>query len=119
MYCKVPTIVPLTVTACVRVSPSAPASRGPDVLREAEVEEFGAGLGDDDIARLEIAVHDAGVVGGVKRRSDLDGEPDCLGNGRRPLCDDAVESFAFQELEDQKSIPPSCRYRAAHKYSDG
>jgi hypothetical protein len=41
-------------------------------FRETEVEQFGARLRQHDVARFQIAMHDAGAMGRRQRAGDLD-----------------------------------------------
>ena len=77
-----------------------------DELRDAEVEQlhaFGGDrvVGDEDVRRLEIAVHDPRVMHDLKaaqhRTHDLEGVP----NRHRAFLDDRAEVFAFEPLERQ------------------
>ena len=47
-------------------------------FRQAEVEQLRPGLRDDDVAGLQVAVHDAGGVRRRQRLGDLDCEPEGL-----------------------------------------
>src|SRR5712691_8497155 len=53
---------------------------------EAEVAEVGvvAGLGDEDVGRLDVPMDESGPVGGVERAADLLGDPERLRRRQRP-----------------------------------
>ena len=64
---------------------------------EAEVQNFDPAFGRDlDVGGLQIAVHDAFLVGGFEGSSNLIGavERDCYGQG-------AAKGFAFDEFQDE------------------
>ena len=42
---------------------------------------------DEDVLGLEVAVHDTGAVGGLEGLGDLDGELECLFEGKRATGD--------------------------------
>ena len=54
--------------SCVASAPTAPYWLDADILRQSEIENFGVpALGDENIRRLDIAVNDAALVGGLER----------------------------------------------------
>src|SRR5262249_27823550 len=55
----------------------------------------------EDIGRLEIAVDDAGIVGGVERLRDLNAERDQRVKGQRPRIEQLLQRAAAQQLHHQ------------------
>ena len=56
--------------------------------RNPKVDEVGeVGFGDQDVGRLDIAVDQPNLVGGMQRRSDLLNDPDCAGWWQRAVID--------------------------------
>jgi hypothetical protein len=53
------------------------------VFYEAEVEQLGAAPRDHHIRRLEVAMHEAGAMGGVQRVSNVDRDGQCLDEWQR------------------------------------
>ena len=68
MYGMVPSNVPMPVPFTIVVSPSG-ARR---FFGEPEVEQLHAGLGQHDVAGLQVAMDDAVAMRGVERGRDLD-----------------------------------------------
>ena len=87
MYWNVPTIVPFRRQRieCVAVGERGRLARPRDssTLRQPEVEQLGAGLGEHDVAGLEVAVDDAVPVRAVERVGDLHAVPQHLLDGQR------------------------------------
>ena len=71
-----------------------------DGLGEAEIEEFDAVAGEDDVLRFDVAVGDAGAVGAVEGVGDLGGVFEGLVEGEGAFFDALGEGFAFHELHD-------------------
>ena len=70
--------------------------------RQPEVEHFHYAIGRDlDVGRLEIAVHDAAVVCGLERISDLFRETECFFSRYRPARRRLRERIAFDQFHDQ------------------
>ena len=81
---------------------SSPVGGGSDASRQPEVENLDVAVAcDDDVCRLEIAVHDAAVVGGSERARDLRAVLQGLANGQRSPGDDIGERFSFEKLRDR------------------
>ena len=66
------------------------------LLRQAEVEQFHALLGDQNVSWFEVAMGDAFLMGGVKRVEDLSGVFDRGVCGQR-----ALERLAFKVFHDE------------------
>jgi hypothetical protein len=71
-------------------------------LRQPEVEELRAGLRKHHIARLQIAVNDAGAMGLVECRRDLDRDSDSLIDGERSTRDSIGERRTIEVFHDQE-----------------
>ena len=73
MYWSVPAMVPSSVSGCSRVGVGRRgvhrATR--PQLRQTEVQQLGAGLREDDVAGLQVAVDDAGGVRSRERLANL------------------------------------------------
>ena len=81
---------------------SGPVGGGSDASRQPEVENLDVTVArDDDVCRLEIAVHDAAIVGGSERARDLRAVLHGLANGQRSAGDDIGERFSFEKLRDR------------------
>ena len=65
-------------------------------LRESEIENLHAALGEQDVAGLQIAVNDALPVRGVERVQDLIGQCERLGKRHR-----SVQRLALDVLHDE------------------
>ena len=81
--------------------PAAPSGGG---FGEAEIHQLGSGLGEHDVAGLEIAVDDALAMRLVERVGDLDADLQYLRSGSAPLrkrCGKrlALEVFHHQEVD--------------------
>src|SRR5262249_12166846 len=81
------------------------------LLGEAEVEQLDlrrragpAGTRKHDIARLQIAVDDAGGVRAVERAADLTGDPQRLVDGQRSALEPRGERLALQVLHDNEAV---------------
>ncbi len=78
-------------------------------LGDPEVEHLGdlddpavdLGLHQEDVLGLEIAVHDAGAVGGGERRTDLAHDRQHLVERHRAACDALRERFALEVVEHE------------------
>ena len=68
---------------------------------DAEVGDLGAAfLADEDVLRLDVAVHDHPFVRGAERARELDGVGEGLGDRQRPLAaDELLERLAVDVLE--------------------
>ena len=65
-------------------------------LRETEIENLHAALGEQDVAGLQVAVDDAFLVRGVERVQDLLGQCERLSERHR-----SVQRLAFDVLHDE------------------
>ena len=101
MYGAVPSIVPSWVR--VLVSPTVLSENGLDGvrLRDAEVEQLGAGAREHDVGRLQIAVDDASAMGAIQRVGDLRGDLQRLRDGQCTPREPVFEGFPFHELEHE------------------
>jgi hypothetical protein len=72
---------------------------------EAEVQQFGAGLGEHDVARFEIAMNDAAPVRRIEGACDLDGEPQGFARGQRTTSYPDRECLALQVFHYQEADP--------------
>ena len=71
-------------------------------LRDSEVEELRrTGLGQEDVFRLQIAVHQAGRVRGDEPAGDLHGNPQDFIGGNRAAGDAHPQRLTFEQLGDQ------------------
>ena len=62
-------------------------------------------VGDEDVAGLDVAVHDAELVGGGERRGDLPADPRRLGHAQRAALAELLrERDRRQELHDQAGL---------------
>ena len=69
-----------------------------------EVEHFHDALGRDlDVGRLEIAVNDAFLVGGLKRLRDLPRDRQRLSGGHRPASHAIGQRLSFYQLQHQRA----------------
>ncbi len=71
-------------------------------LRQTEVEKLGSGLGEHDVARLQVAVQDAMAMGLGQRVGDVDGVAQGLREGKRARREPLREALALQVLHDQE-----------------
>ena len=108
MYWNVPTIVPSAVSGpaivgeCVSVGDARRCRPGRRRrAREAEVHELGAGLGEHDVAGLEVAVDDAGAVRAVERVGDLRADAQHVGERQRPAREARGQRLALDQLHHQ------------------
>ena len=70
---------------------------------EAEVENFYlAGLGDENVFGLEVAVDDAAIVSGGEAVGELHGEFDGFADGKAGGGDAFAQGFAFEEFGDDE-----------------
>lgn len=95
MYFQVPTAVPSWVSF---VGGGA---------GDAEVDEVGEVVrGDQDVLRFDVAVHDAGGVGGIERGGDLGDDGDRAWRGQRAEAfQHAVQVGALDQAHLQKIWP--------------
>src|SRR5277367_6496772 len=71
---------------------------------EAKIKNLGvSALGDKNIRRLDIAVHDAFGMGGIKRVRNLDTERQELVGLERPTGDEVLQRLAVEEFHSDKS----------------
>ena len=81
-----------------------------DHRRQAEVEQLRVpARGDEDVGRLEIAMDDAGGVGGVERVGDLDAEADDGADRHRAGGHHFVQRQAAEQLHDEIGAPVRLR----------
>ena len=72
-----------------------------DELREAEIQNLRPAFSrDEDVGRLEIAVHDPFVVGGRQTARDLDADIDRLAGRQRSVLQPARQRLTFEQLRD-------------------
>ena len=89
-----------------------PVTTGVCCLRQSEVEQLCAGLGQHDIAGLEIAMHDAPAVGLVERTRDLRSQSSAPERaGSAPFFQVFRQRRAFQVLHHQEGDRRSARRR--------
>jgi hypothetical protein len=75
-------------------------------LGETKVDDLNlVAIGDEDVGRFDIAVDDAGLVGGLQRLGDLDGEAGRLVGGHRAALDPPFESLAGAEGHRDEELP--------------
>ena len=77
-------------------------------LGEPEIEELHAGTRQEDVSGLQVAVDDAGPVGGVEPRRDLDAKPQERIERQRSLGDPLGERLPFEVLHDEYGAPSCC-----------
>ena len=74
-------------------------------FRQPEIEDLGLpARSDEDVARLQIAVHDAFVVSNLERVADLDANVDDLVERQRAPFDLLVQALAFQQLHGDEVL---------------
>jgi hypothetical protein len=73
-------------------------------LREAEVEELGAGFGEHNVAGFQIAVDDAAAVSFVERVGDFGANSQNLLGGKRAFGETVSEALALDTFHDQEII---------------
>ena len=61
-------------------------------------------LRDEEVGRLDVAVHDARRVSGVERIGDLDGERQQQFDVERPSRDAVLQRHAIQELHGDERL---------------
>ena len=72
-------------------------------LRQPEVEYFHlAVIGDEDVRRLDVAVHDAGMMGSLEGVGDLTAEVEHHIDRQRSAVDPAAERAALEQLHHEK-----------------
>ena len=97
MYITVPTAAP----GLVRLDGTLLCGRFRH-RREAEVEQLGvAARRDEDVGRLDVAMHDAGVVRGVERVGDLHAEVDDGAGRQRPRPEHVEQRHPAEQLHHQ------------------
>ena len=67
-----------------------------------EIEQLGTGPGQHNVAGLEIAMDDAGVMSFIESVSDFDGDFQKLIERQRAFSDAIGKRFALQEFHDQE-----------------
>ena len=71
-------------------------------LGETEIQHFDDAVWANlDVARLEVAMDDAALVGVIERINDLSRDGRCLVERQRPLCDLLCQRRPFHELHDE------------------
>ena len=106
MYWNVPRIVPCAVSGAVigrqcRGLARRTASQR-SRFREAEVEQLGAGLGQHDVAGLEIAMDDAGRWALSSASAISIADLQRVGERQRALGQPRGQRLAFEVLHDEK-----------------
>src|SRR6202022_4033864 len=72
---------------------------------QAEIEDFGLSApGKENIGRLEIAMDDSRLMGGVEGVGNLDGDVKDLSAGQRLARNDVLESLTFQKLHHNEGV---------------
>src|SRR6202171_6655995 len=68
-------------------------------LRQTKIQNLGApALGDENVRRLEVAMHDALGMGRVERIGNLDSESQKRVIVERPSCDVVLQGLALEKL---------------------
>ena len=83
------------------------APRGRRSLRnfgQAEIEQFGPGAGEHDVARLEVAMNHALAVRGVQGAGDLDSDAQRFGHRQRSVAEALFQAFALQMFHHQELL---------------
>ena len=77
-----------------------------DALGDAEVGELGGPVsGDEDVARLDVAVDDAGAMSGAERLQHVVDDADGVVDGQRPLRRQAIRQRAsVHQLHDEVEV---------------
>ena len=74
---------------------------------QAEVEDLGvAAFGDENIGRLDVAVHDAAGVRGIEGVGNFDSQGEDCFQLHGPVADQVLERGAVEELHDQEGAVP-------------
>jgi hypothetical protein len=60
-------------------------------------------LGDEDVSRLDVAMHDPGIVGRVERIGDLDGDGKQAVKIEGTCGDEVLKRQTIEELHDHES----------------
>ena len=107
MYWNVPRIVPCAVRfgGVVGSIDRLPATAWSASLRQPEIEQLRARLRQHDVARLEIAMDDAGAVRSRERVGNLNPDLQRLVERQRTLLQPLFERLALQVLHDQEVDP--------------
>jgi hypothetical protein len=85
MYCGVPRMAPWPVMGVVRVCAASPRGGHRLGLGQPEIQQLQPRLGDQDVARLQVTVHDPLAMGGVQRIGNLQRQPQGFFERQRPL----------------------------------
>ena len=76
-----------------------------EVLRQAEVEQLrNPAVGQEDVARRDVAVHHALVVGGAERTRHLAGNRQDLVEGQRPGGEAGLQAAALEQLHRDERL---------------
>ena len=105
MYCNVPRIVPCAVIGSFAVGSCESGSGRSGFLlqlRQTKVQQLRAGLGEHDVAGLQIAMRDAFAVSLVQRVGNLDGVLQHLLHRQRTFLQPLRERLAFEIFHHQK-----------------
>ena len=107
MYWKVPRIVPCAVRfgGVVGSIERLPATAGAPVFARPKSSSFAPALRQHDVARLEIAMDDAGAMGCGECVGDLNPNLQRLVERQRTFLQSLFQRLAFQVLHDQEVDP--------------
>ena len=109
MYAAVPRMIPACVMAGDgqrRVRAAAPLRRGIHGLRQPEIEHLHRAVACHlDVGRLQVTVHDAGLVRGLERIGNLARDRQRLAVGMAPRSMRCESVFPLHQLHDERHVP--------------